>query len=234
MAREMQETADRAMDDVQEQLDHQSRLVESIHRFNLGKLTLVKECFSRHSEFLPATVNAAYTTGQEGRLDALACLEKSLLYKHDTLLADLRRFTDTLASDLLSARSRQSDSRITVINEVSEDLFAAELALPLSIVLYELLSNAVNHAFDPGSHSCFIKIEVRWEREHSDDNELLVLSVSDSGAGLPEGIDFQSPQSAGIATVADTAALLGGTISVSTRQGTQVLVTIPASGLPTP
>ena len=234
MAQEMQETADRAMDDVQEQLDHQSRLVESIHRFNLAKLALVKECFTRHAEFLPSTVNAAYVGDQERRVNALACLEKSLLYKYDALLADLHKFTDMLASELLADKEQRSNTHVTVINEVCDELFNAKLALPLSIVLYELFSNAVDHAFDPDSYSCFIKIEVTRKSELSDGNDVLVLSVFDNGVGLPAGIDFQSPQSAGIATVADTVAMLGGTISVSANQGTQVLVTIPTSGLPIP
>ncbi|MBN7795124.1 two-component regulator propeller domain-containing protein [Parahaliea mediterranea] len=234
LAQEMQETADRAMDDVQEQLDHQSRLVESIHRFNLDKLTLVNECFARHAEHLPSSVNATYAANQERRLVALACLEKSLFYKHDTLLADLHKFTDILAGELVSARDLQGNSRITVINDVCDELFSAEFALPLSIVLYELFSNAVDHAFDPGSHSCFIRIEVKRKGDPSDDSDFLFLSVSDNGLGLPEGVDFQSPRSAGIATVAETVAVLGGAISVNVRQGTEVQVRLPSAGLPSP
>lgn len=227
LARDMQETADRAMDDVQEQLDQQTRLVDTIHHFNLQKLELVSECLRRHADFLPETVSESILHNQERRLAALLSLEKSLFYKHEELLADLHRFTDYLVSDLVSRTSNPAAAHINVINAVTDQLFPAQSALPISIVLYELVGNAVDHAFDPESQSCFIKVEVTPVENLTHASECVQISVADNGVGLPGIVSFDSPESEGLATVAETVAGLGGDIYVTVQQGTLVRVTLP-------
>jgi len=232
LAREMQEAADRAMDDVQEQLDQQYILVESIHEFNLQKLVLVRECFERHTDFLSSDVIEAYMGDFGQRIEALTCLEEALYYKHEYLLANLRAYTESLSSSLLSEKypggSGIAPEKLTIINLVTPELLPAKFALPLSVLIYELFSNSFNHAFEETAHSCFIKIElVRIEGDAQLDNRFQ-LSVSDNGVGIPDNLSIEKPVSEGFETIVNTVFTMDGDIVISRKNGTSITVVVPA------
>ncbi|MGB7052651.1 MAG: ATP-binding protein, partial [Acidimicrobiales bacterium] len=112
----------------------------------------------------------------------------------------------------------------------------AEVATPLSVVLAELVQNAIEHAFadfeaDEGSSERTEPgtISVRLEN----DGTVLRLEVCDDGAGLPEGFDLDESQSLGLSIVRDLVrSQLEGTITMHNRRdddqdGTTVTITLP-------
>lgn len=226
LARDMREAADQAMDDVQEQLDHQTKLVDTIHHFNLQKLKLVEDCFRRHCEYLPPTLGEGLSAGYGRRLMALRCLERSLYYQYDELLANLHQFTDLLTAEL--QRSAPPGHRISVINSATETLMPAKLALPASVLLYELLSNTIEHGVKDNALPCFARVEVHWRPKKVDQPATLLIAVEDNGPGLPPNICFESPESEGIATIADITRHLDADLSLSVRGGTRIEIAIPA------
>jgi two-component sensor histidine kinase len=99
---------------------------------------------------------------------------------------------------------------------------ASTVATPLSMVVNELISNALEHGVaDVGS-------EVRVSAEREGDH--LTMEVQDDGAGLPEGFDAAASTSLGLQIVRTLITHeLGGEISFERRQpsGTRVRVHIP-------
>jgi two-component sensor histidine kinase len=67
----------------------------------------------------------------------------------------------------------------------------AETAIPCALIINELLSNALKHAF-PTTVDKPQKGEIRIDL--SKDNGQLSLIVADNGIGLPQNVDFQKPQ----------------------------------------
>ncbi|TXS91288.1 hypothetical protein FV139_16255 [Parahaliea maris] len=229
LAEEMQITADRAMDDVQEQLDEQAQLIESIHFFNLERLELLRDCLARHTDFLPPSFDEANLTSTRGRLLAMLCLERSLLYKHEQLLCNLYAYTNELTNHLLS--ESESGEQITVINEVPDRLVSARQALPISLVLFELIENAIQHAFASNAQGSYLVIRANYgdplAPAPASDFE---FTVADNGLGLPISMNLEAPETEGLATIAELINAMGGVISVDREQGTSFTFTIPGTG----
>ncbi|MBA6414230.1 hypothetical protein H2508_14035 [Parahaliea sp. F7430] len=228
LAHDMQVAADRASDEIQEQLDQQSILVETIHHFNLDQLAYVQRCFERYSDLLPADLADALSNDFNNRIEAFICLENALYYRFEELLADLHAYTESLYSILLRAENQPQSSvalsQISIINLVSTQLIPAQLALPLSIVIYELLSNAIVHAFEQDSRSCFIRISLE---ECPDLTSHFKLLVQDNGIGMPANISLENPDTEGMRAVVQAIRHLNGTLQIERDSGTKVLALVP-------
>jgi len=117
------------------------------------------------------------------------------------------------------------ESRVTLRREGSFGVLPAEVATPLVMVLNELLQNAVEHAFAPGSDG---EVVVSAHRERRQ----LHVRVSDSGTGLPDGFEFDSSERLGLQIVRTLATgELRGSIELKARAegGTEAVLVIPLS-----
>ena len=103
----------------------------------------------------------------------------------------------------------------------------AELASPLSIVIYELLENSFQHAFEQGSPANYIQVKLSLEKDLESSGEFLDLSFSDSGIGVPAEIEELAAGGSGIATVESIVTKLGGSLHFSCKAGTLVSIEIP-------
>lgn len=105
---------------------------------------------------------------------------------------------------------------------LSQDLqpiqLSVESAVPCGLILNELASNALKHAFlgkNPGNGE-------GWEVKVALGNGsagLVVMRVSDNGIGLPPGLDWRQCSSLGLRLVQMLTGQLGGTVEVQTQEG---------------
>jgi len=123
----------------------------------------------------------------------------------------LRSLVDQLA-DIYGAAA---DIRITGANP-RVDL---DMAVPLALIVHELLSNVLRHAYPEGAPRADIRIT-----EGPDD---WTLEISDSGIGLPAGFDLTEAEGLGLTIVRLLAARIGGRITVDSLAGTRFALCIP-------
>jgi two-component sensor histidine kinase len=95
--------------------------------------------------------------------------------------------------------------------------------VPCGLIVNELVSNALKHAFtnrDSGN----IIIELKMDSENS-----VHLSVSDNGIGIPDGIDIQNSPSLGLQLVNALVNQIDGHLEYENRQGSRFTITFPNS-----
>lgn len=97
--------------------------------------------------------------------------------------------------ELLMKSYRASPQRITPEYDLDDIFFAIDLAIPCGLLVNELISNALKHAF-PGSRQG--RITVRLKKK---EGEYVELQIADDGIGAPQGFDFASGGKMGLQTV---------------------------------
>jgi two-component sensor histidine kinase len=95
-------------------------------------------------------------------------------------------------------------------------------AVPCGLMISELLTNALKHAF-PSSSARPPSILVSMEAKDG----ICRLSVTDNGVGLPDEVDVAKTTSIGIQLLRVLARQLRGTVEISREEGTRVTVTFP-------
>ncbi|WP_461208312.1 sensor histidine kinase [Desulfocurvus sp. DL9XJH121] len=93
--------------------------------------------------------------------------------------------------------------------------------MPLGLIVTELMSNALKHAYPQGGPG---RIRLGFARGAGH----YVLELSDDGVGLPPGLDLAQPGSLGLELVGGLVKQVGGTMDVERTGGTRYTVRIPS------
>jgi two-component sensor histidine kinase len=134
---------------------------------------------------------------------------------------------DDVADRVAMMAGELSAAEVLVIPKItgSFGLLSASVATPLALVLTELLQNALQHGFPQAGKDQGI-LEVAVVR----DQDRLMVTVTDSGIGLPDGFDLDSATSLGLQIVRTlVVGELGGRLLISPRPGggTEAVVDLP-------
>jgi len=144
------------------------------------------------------------------RIRSMALLHEKLYKSQDLSRIDFVEYAQSLASHLYHSFPL-NPGKITLRFEMEPAFFDITTANPLGLILNELFSNAMKHAF-PGDRRGEIRVGLRrLER-----NEFL-LTVQDNGVGLPPGFDLEGKSTFGIQIIDSLVTQLNGTMTVGTR-----------------
>jgi two-component sensor histidine kinase len=199
-------------------------------RMLLIKDATIREIHHRVKNNLQTVASLLRLQARRGTPEARAELEESvrriasIALVHETLsLEGTERVEfDIVAQrilDMVEASLTRPDRPIRFSLVGSAGRLPSDLATPLSLIIAELIQNAVDHAF-PGRGG-----SVMVELKRSDPG--LRVRVVDDGAGLPEGFDIATTTNLGLQIVRTLATELGGTIDVRLEGGSTFEVTIP-------
>jgi two-component system, sensor histidine kinase PdtaS len=160
-----------------------------------------------------------------GALDEAVRRVGSIAIVHETLSQNLdeRVEFDEIADRVIAMVAELSPGRVNAVRKGQFGILTAEIATPLSMVLTELLQNALEHGFGTGRHGT---VEVAVRRGPDD----LRLTVEDNGRGLPERFDPQRAGNLGLQIVRTlVVGELGGTFDMlpAPDGGTRVILDIP-------
>ncbi len=98
-----------------------------------------------------------------------------------------------------------------------------DTAAPCGLLLNELISNALNHAFPAGKAG-----EIRVEFRVNGDKRC-ILRVSDNGVGFPQDLEFRTMKSLGLQLVNTLVRQLAGSIKLERAGGTSFEITFTAA-----
>jgi two-component sensor histidine kinase len=123
------------------------------------------------------------------------------------------------------ARSYGAPGRpVEVAADVADVTLELDRAVPCGLIINELVSNALKHAF-PGGRPGRVRVALR-----SGPGQKYTLEVADNGVGLPEGLDPGRAGSLGLQLVGDLAEQLHGAVAVGRGAGTTFTITFEAAG----
>jgi PAS domain S-box-containing protein len=161
--------------------------------------------------------------GLRGRIQALGLVHHQLMGSANLRTFNIAPFLEELSNNILD--SGAADCTKMSVNAVPLDV-GLDFAIPLGLVVTELVTNSLKHAFPHGSGSIEIVLE-------QDANGEVVLVVSDNGQGRTEAQTAPGPARPGLGTsiITGLVAQLRGTITMKHEQGTRTEIRIPESAL---
>ena len=151
-----------------------------------------------------------------GRVEALSLLYTSLSAQEDVQEIDLGIYLSQVAAAVMRAHGVEG---IRLDLKVDTWPVSVNIAMPTGLVVNELLTNALKHAFE-GRDGGTIKL-------HSlvDDTGCRVI-IADDGVGLPEGTVWPPPDKLSALIVKSLAQNAGARLDVDSAPGEGVKVTI--------
>jgi PAS domain S-box-containing protein len=154
----------------------------------------------------------------QDRIRSMALIHDMLYKTKDFAGIDFNQYLQGLIRHLVNTYLIDAkDIKIHVrVDKVYLDL---NTAVPCGLILNELVTNSLKHAFPSGR-----KGEVTVELRSTETNKTR-MSVSDNGIGLPDDFNFNNPQSLGLMLVKDLVRQLNGKIEYTSENGASFIIT---------
>jgi two-component sensor histidine kinase len=102
-----------------------------------------------------------------------------------------------------------------------------DTVIPCALIINELVSNSLKHAFPDNQPSRREPGEIYVNLRHGLGNKLILI-VGDNGIGMPAGFDIQKSETLGLRLVSVLAGQLKGTIELNNHRGTEFAITFEA------
>jgi two-component sensor histidine kinase len=199
--------------ELQVKMTERMRVEEQIKADIAEKEVLINEIHNRvknNMNIIISLINAQdkknTSAAASKKFKDLAQRVKSLLLVHQNLYlsinysdVDFGTFLKTIANDLMIFHKRQGKVELRL--DVSDVFLDVDYAIPMGIIVNELISNSLMHGF---SNYYLKKYHDRKHILHisySYDKGYYEIDISDNGKGLPKGFDISSLMTNGLPLV---------------------------------
>jgi two-component sensor histidine kinase len=190
-------------------------LLKEIHHRVKNNLQIISSMLSLQGNYLSDQKIKDAVVESQGRVKSMALIHQ-MLYQHDRFSSiDIREYIGQLVGSI-SSSFNSSSKKISTELQVDQIWMDIDTAIPLGLIINELLTNAYKYAFPDNINGIVI---VGLKR--SDDGRF-EFSVKDNGIGLPEKLRIsKQSKTLGLNMVNILTRQLKGELQVIADKGTQ-------------
>ena len=207
--------------EIRTSLEEKEVLLKEIHHRVKNNLQVISSLLHLQSQHIKDHESLEMFRESRDRVRSMALVHERLYRSKDLAQVDFTEYIESLARHLF--HSHQVDSnRINLVVEVHAFKLSIDAAVPCGLLLNELISNCLKHAF-VGRERGQIKIELYPVNPGE-----ILLSISDDGVGLPAGIEPRSGDTFGMQLITDLVDQLHGSVQSTRDAGTTIRIVFPA------
>jgi len=211
-----QELAERkeAEDQLKASLAEKEVLLKEIHHRVKNNLQVISSLLYLQSQQIEDPETLAVLQESQHRVRSMALVHERLYQTEGLARVDAAEYLLTLTNYLF--RSYEVGfGRIKLSVDVDAVSLGIDTALPCGLIVNELLSNALKHAYPDGQGGeILVQLHAIGEGRY-------LLVIGDDGLGFPDHLDFRHTRSLGLRLVNTLVDQLEGEIRLDTRQGTR-------------
>lgn len=189
-------------------------LKEVYHRVK-NNLQVITSLLNLQMRTLPEGMARTALKESSERVRAMSLVHEKLYQSSDLSSIALDGYIEDMCRQL-GAFAAAIERGIELITDVEPIEIGLELAVPLGLILNELVSNSLKHGF-PDGRSGQIRISLA---RIAPDRDTVRLKVEDNGIGLPADLDIQASPSLGLKLVTSLTAQIDGKFEIESRDDT--------------
>jgi two-component sensor histidine kinase len=188
-------------------------LLKEIHHRVKNNLQVISSLLNLQARYLPDPAAREIFRASQHRVQSIALVHEKLYQSADLSHVDFNDYTTSLLDNLFETFDA-GERGISKTIDVGAIRLSVDVAIPCGLIVNELVTNALKHAF-PGGRAGTVRVILREGPDGA-----LDLTVGDDGVGLPEGIDPRKTSSLGLDLVFTFADQLDAAVEIGRRGGT--------------
>ncbi|MDP9076135.1 MAG: hypothetical protein M3O71_01825 [Bacteroidota bacterium] len=201
-------------------LGEKELLIKEIHHRVKNNLQIVISLLNTQSAYLNDPHTVAAIRQSQHRMQSISLIHHKLYQSESRALIGFKEYIHELLQYL--RQSFTIGSRIAFKITVEDIEMDVLKAVPLGLILNEMITNALRYAFED-DHQGEICVELTCTV-----NGGLSLMVSDNGRGLPEGFDIEFCDTLGINLIKNMCREIGGVLDFRRERGLSMMIEIPS------
>jgi two-component sensor histidine kinase len=190
-------------------------LLQEIHHRVKNNMQIISSILKLQSSVIKNKRALEIFKSSQSRIKSMALIHEKLYKSKDFTRIDFSNYVQSLSNDLFRVYGINQD--VVKLNiDIKDVLLDINTAIPCGLIINELVSNSLKHAFPDGRKG---KIKIAMFSLNTNE---MALTVSDNGVGIPEEIDIRSTKSLGLHLITILAEdQLQGKIKLDKTKGTK-------------
>ncbi len=219
-----------AEDKIRASLKEKEVLLQEIHHRVKNNLQIISGLLTMQSDHATGRSASDILRESQGRIRSMALLHEKMYSSHNLAEIALDDYLIALTKELFTSHGADP-GRITAEFQMDPLLFTIEKSIPLGLIVNELVSNALKHAFPAGRRGKIriglLKSKQAGSAAPQPDNGLprsaptWELIVADDGIGLPAGFSLEWQKTLGMHLVSMLAKQLQAELKVKAGPGAE-------------
>ncbi len=195
-------------------------LLKEVHHRVKNNLQLISSMIGLQMDGLEDSNSLYMLEESERRIQSIALIHEHLYSSEDFEHINFSDYISLLVENLYSS-FQIYPGHIETKMELDEFSLDIDKAVPCSLIINELISNSLKHAFPlkplkSSKSNNIIDIKARMLK-----NSDIQITISDNGVGFPKDIDYKKTNTLGMQLVCSLVDQLHGTIKLSSKAGTK-------------
>jgi two-component sensor histidine kinase len=193
-------------------------LLQEVHHRVKNNLQFVWSLLNMHTRHIKDKIALDTLVEAKNRIKIMALIHQKL-YQNDNLKGiDLKLFIPNLTENLLSTYETES-RKIELETDIEPMVLDVDTAMPIALIINELVTNSVKYAFDELEHA---KMSINLKK----DKDFLMLTVKDNGKGFNLNEEGERNGSFGLKLINSLAKQLKAEVIFTSEDGVVVQVKI--------
>jgi two-component sensor histidine kinase len=208
----------RAEEQIKQSIKEKEVLLREIQHRVKNNMQVISSLLNLQSAHIKDSQYKEMLKESQNRIRSMALIHERSYQSENLADIDFHEYIASLVRGLFRSYNATAD-RVSLVIEVEDVSLGMDTAVPCGLIINELVSNSLKHAF-PRGRKGEIKIVLRSVCE------LIELTVADNGVGISEDVDFRTTESLGLDLVTTLAEYqLGGEITLDRTEGTVFCIT---------
>ncbi len=197
-------------------LKEKELLIKEIHHRVKNNLMVISGLLNLQSQYIHDQKDLAFFEESQARAKSMALIHERLYQSDNFKSIDFGEYIVKLTNDLFHAYVNDFN-RIKLNISVENIMVDVDTAIPLGLIVNELLSNSMKHGFPKGKGG---EIHIKFHHYH----DKLQLIVKDNGIGLSGKLDYKNTDSLGLQLVNLLTGQIDGELEVNMNGGTEFII----------
>jgi PAS domain S-box-containing protein len=193
-------------------------LLREVHHRVKNNLQIIISLLNLQSRYIKDDTTRLAFLESQSRVRAMALVHEKLYQSKDLAKMDLGNYLKFLGDNLFQFLGMKGKG-ITLTMDIRDVFLAIDTAIPIGLMINELISNSLKYAFPEGRTG---EISLAIHRQ----DHMLTILFKDNGVGIPDGFDWRNTQSMGFQLITALVDQLDGTIELDQTSGTQFTIVV--------
>jgi two-component sensor histidine kinase len=204
---------------LRQSLAEKESLLKEIHHRVKNNLQIVSSLLYLQEDYMKDAKGVEILRESQNRVKSMALIHEQLYGTADLAKIDFGRYVQGLTANLFDAYGIDP-ARIRLNVRANDIALGVDMAVPCGLIINELVSNALKHAFLPEASGT---IDIVIRTLHAGRIEIV---VADDGIGLVEPPVDAEKKSLGLRLIDTLTDQLGGSLAHTTGNGTRFTITL--------
>lgn len=175
-------------------VNEKETLIRELYHRTKNNMQIISSFIQMQSRKIGDEKVSAFAKNIVSKIQTMSLVHEKLYQSKNLSKINFKEYIEELIS-LIANYNSAANNNIAVVFEIADTEISIDSAIPLGLVINEIITNSFKHAFLPGAKGR-ITVSLKKEKDGS-----LILIISDDGKGLSKDFDVRETASLGMTTI---------------------------------